>query len=536
MTRTSTTNPNSLRSPGWAALALALSMVATGCRHGPDSATLHAQIQARLDERFEPGLFQVKALERSGSYGFTDSEDATARLLVYFKARLALGRDYGLADAETLNAGVLASLLGATPRGITGVDPEGNHAGDEFRVFGSATFLHRDGAWVPARQRPRDADASMAALRAQGENLSSTERWLRELGEEYRGVANRNQREHLRAFEEETHRARRAIHLRLNRLDGIPTLVTGGAGSEYSALGLGLSRAARARRVPLHDYHSAGSVENCRLVAERRADFGFVQNDIAFMAFHGEALFEGARPLQELRAVCSLYPEALHLVVRKGSGVAAVPDLAGRRVAIGPAGSGTRVNSLAVLAAYGLAAGDLAARRELDTEEALEGLRGGELDAVFLTTAYPAQPIEQLAGTLDLALVPIEGEAAERLVVEHPFFSRVTIPRSTYSEQEEDVRTLGVTALVVTHRETPDEQVQGFLALLFESHRVLEEERDRSPVRPLRAPERPAPGSRVAGFVSRRTATLGLSIPVHPAAQRVLQLEAPGTGDLPGGN
>ena len=51
-------------------------------------------------------------------------------------------------------------------------------------------------------------------------------------------------------------------------------------------------------------------------------------------------LFEGQIPLSHLRALCSLYPEAVQIVARKSAKIKAVTDLRGKRVNIGPSGSG----------------------------------------------------------------------------------------------------------------------------------------------------------------------------------------------------
>ena len=46
-----------------------------------------------------------------------------------------------------------------------------------------------------------------------------------------------------------------------------------------------------------------------------------MQSDVAFWAYHGTAIFGGKPRMKELRAVAHLYPESLHLVARKGSGI-----------------------------------------------------------------------------------------------------------------------------------------------------------------------------------------------------------------------
>src|SRR5690606_38684904 len=74
--------------------------------------------------------------------------DGNARRVVYYNARLEFLRDYALSDWQSVNAASLASLLGAADRGIAGVEPDGNQAGDVIEVRGSISFEDNDG-WQP---------------------------------------------------------------------------------------------------------------------------------------------------------------------------------------------------------------------------------------------------------------------------------------------------------------------------------------------------------------------------------------------------
>ena len=61
-----------------------------------------------------------------------------------------------------------------------------------------------------------------------------------------------------------------------------------------------------------------------------------------------------ASPVTTLRALGSLFPEPIHLVVAAGSPIREVADLRGKRVDIGLPSSGTRYDAVMVLEAYGL--------------------------------------------------------------------------------------------------------------------------------------------------------------------------------------
>src|SRR5436190_19422245 len=65
---------------------------------------------------------------------------------------------------------------------------------------------------------------------------------------------------------------------------------------------------------------SNGSVANVAAIATGSAQSGFVQSDIAYWAYTGTGIYEGRPKVDSLRAIANLFPESVHLVVRKGSG------------------------------------------------------------------------------------------------------------------------------------------------------------------------------------------------------------------------
>ena len=78
---------------------------------------------------------------------------------------------------------------------------------------------------------------------------------------------------------------------------------------------------------------SNGSVANVTGIAGGAMESGFSQADVASWAFKGNGIYEGKPNVPGLRLIANLYPESVHVVVRKGSGLKSVADLKGKRVA-----------------------------------------------------------------------------------------------------------------------------------------------------------------------------------------------------------
>lgn len=174
-----------------------------------------------------------------------------------------------------------------------------------------------------------------------------------------------------------------------------------------------------------------GSVDNATQIARHALDSGFVQADVAYWAYHGAGLFADRGPADNLRAIANLYPEAIHLLVRQDAGIREMADLAGKRISLDVEGSGTRVDALLILEAYGLSPADFEAV-SLPAGQAADMMRAGELDGFFFVAGTPAKAVETLAQDVAVDLVPIDGAPAKTLRERYPFFAPHSISAGTY--------------------------------------------------------------------------------------------------------
>jgi len=241
-----------------------------------------------------------------------------------------------------------------------------------------------------------------------------------------------------------------------------------------------------------------------------------VQSNVAAMAAAGEGPFAQGGAVTSLRALGSLFPEPVHIVVSAASGIRTAGDLRGKRVAIGPPDSGTRADASAILAAHGLAVKDLAEARNEGLEAAAGRLRGGRLDAFFATVGAPTRELQRLATRHPIRLVSLDVAAVERLVTEHPGLVRLVLPANTYPGQKGDVTTVAAAALLVTHSDVPESEAALVLRLVFENPDYL-----------------PA-GSAQGAKISKRSGLRGVTIPVHPAVTRYFGTPAPAGPGAPG--
>ena len=246
---------------------------------------------------------------------------------------------------------------------------------------------------------------------------------------------------------------------------------------------------------------TGASVANARLIGDGEADFALLQNDIAFYAYNGSTLpaFQGKR-VKNMGGVFTIYPETIHVVATRASGVKQVSQLRGKRVVLGPQGSGTEANALQILEAYGLAPGDVKAQN-IEAAAAAEELKAGRVDAAFFTTGLGSVVIVDTFDSGKAVLVPVDGAEARSLTSKFPFYTSVKVPRNLYRGQGE-VSAVAVMAMLVARADLPEDLVYRFTRAIFEDLKQFHE------------------GHPAARNLTLDSALHGMPIALHPGAER----------------
>jgi TRAP transporter TAXI family solute receptor len=250
-----------------------------------------------------------------------------------------------------------------------------------------------------------------------------------------------------------------------------PALVrfsTGTPGGGFYPLGEGLARAYE-RSLPAVDlriHPTAGAVTNVEAIQRGDADLGFAFADVAYIAFVGR-LAGASGPFDRLRGVAVLQLTPVQLAVGRDSRIREIGDLRGRRIGVGPPGSGTALTAGLILQAFGIS--ESAVRVEqLQFNDAADRLLNGTLDAMFDTAIYPAASVT--AATRGGArIMPIAGPPIERLRHDYPFLRVTVIPRDTYPGVAETIRTIGVDSLLVCRRDLDEALVYDLTRRFFDA-------------------------------------------------------------------
>src|SRR5712671_5712451 len=194
-------------------------------------------------------------------------------------------------------------------------------------------------------------------------------------------------------------------------------MATGPEGSAYEEDGKRYQAALAKAGVEVQLRSTAGSVETAALLRDPHSgvSVGLMQGGVV-----GAANTAG---LESLGAVA--YEPLWWFRRRENQGVGA-DGLRGRKVAIGPQGSGTRALSLELIKRTGMERqiGELLA---LDPREAADKLKAGEIDVAFMMNSWDAPVVQQLLADERVALSGFPH--ADAFVALYPFLNKVIVPR-----------------------------------------------------------------------------------------------------------
>ncbi len=251
-------------------------------------------------------------------------------------------------------------------------------------------------------------------------------------------------------------------------------IATGGTAGTYYPLGGALAQALSSKIEDLEVTAQTGnaSVANCNLIRDHEIESAFIQNNVAYWAYTATGVFEGNEPIENLRAIASLYPEVFQLVATKSSGIKSFADLKGKRVSPGDRGSGTESDFRSMVEVLGMSYDDFGSVDYLSLGGAVERMKDGQVDFLIFTGGYPTSGIIDLGTSVDLTYISIPDEERAKLKEALPYVIELVIPAGTYPGQEEDVETLSVVAQWVVDADVSDDLVYEITKALWEKGEV----------------------------------------------------------------
>jgi TRAP transporter TAXI family solute receptor len=192
-------------------------------------------------------------------------------------------------------------------------------------------------------------------------------------------------------------------------------MATGPEGGGYYEIGRRYQELLARSGVELRLVPTAGSVENLALLRDPKSGV-----DMALVQAGSIGNSAG-----ELESLGTLFYEPLWIFHRGGLEGATLAALRGRKVSIGPVGSGSHALLLRLLKLNEMDQG--VELLTLPPEDAADKLLAGEIDAAALLASWDAPVVQQLITNDQVELLNLA--RADAYVALYPFLSKVTLPR-----------------------------------------------------------------------------------------------------------
>jgi uncharacterized protein len=280
-------------------------------------------------------------------------------------------------------------------------------------------------------------------------------------------------------------------------------IATGGTGGVYFPYGGGLARVLSAKmpRTEVTAEVTGGSVDNNKLIFANEADLAMTTVDSAYDAVLGAGVYRDTGPVPAC-TIATLYQSFLHVVALDGTGINGVPDLKGKRVSVGSAGSSTEVAADRVLEAAGIDSKTGVTRDTLSVAESVNAMKDRKIDAFFWIGGLPTAAVTDLVATPGVKVNFLSTEEyVQGMRDKHgPVYTPFALPRATYSGMQADVPGTGIGNILFVNANMSPELVADILKAIFDNL---------ADVRGIH-PE--------AKWLDLETAATGSSIPYHPGA------------------
>jgi TRAP transporter TAXI family solute receptor len=247
-------------------------------------------------------------------------------------------------------------------------------------------------------------------------------------------------------------------------------LATGSEKGVYYALGQDIADVAKKSGLRINVLSSQGSQENLYWLLEDKAQLCLAQSDTVYNAYNGFGRFKDK--ITNIQAIASLYTEAVHILVRNPLYIRNIENFKGKRISIGPEGSGTESNALAILEAVGITSNEIQLLH-LSFEDSIKAISENKVDIVFFTSGYPSDVVKIIMQNKSAYFFEPNPKILRRLIDTQPFFVVTTIPPGTYTNQNEEITTIGVSALLVGRNDLDNHLIYTITKLIFSDNTLI---------------------------------------------------------------
>jgi uncharacterized protein len=189
------------------------------------------------------------------------------------------------------------------------------------------------------------------------------------------------------------------------------------------------------------------SIHNAEQLEDGQLEFGFMASNWIGRA-HG-----GVLPFKRriaLRMVAPVNAGPMFFINLAGSEIRSVADFPGKRIAVGPEGSGMEQHVRTIFAALEIPFESFTPVH-LSFAAGAEALMAGRIDAQF-QPPIPNRVMTELSRRADVRVVPYAPEQLEKLLAHVPFYRPVVMKKGIFRGVVDDIPQIAVVNVLVSHQ------------------------------------------------------------------------------------
>ena len=108
--------------------------------------------------------------------------------------------------------------------------------------------------------------------------------------------------------------------------------------------------------------------------------------------------------------------------------------------------------------------------RNMNYQKSAEALKNGSIDAFFVVLGAPCDIITQLSEEMDIRILPLDDRTISYMTNLYDGYYETVIKAGTYKGIDEDVKTVGVKAVLVASQKMDSDTVADITKMLFEEN------------------------------------------------------------------
>lgn len=206
------------------------------------------------------------------------------------------------------------------------------------------------------------------------------------------------------------------------------------------------------------------SIENARRLDAGLIELGFMASNWIGRAYRADAPFDSAI---DIRMVAPANSGAMFFITRADSDLRNVRDLVGKRVSIGPEGSGMVQHIHTMFSVLGISFDDFTPMY-LSFEEGGKALASGEVDAQW-QCPYPNAVMHDISERMDVRVLDYDPVDLASILDNVDFYRPATMPAGFFRGIDQATQQLAVVNIIAAHERTDPEIVRQLVTTMLKN-------------------------------------------------------------------